>query len=515
MITTFAGNGTPTFAGDGGPATAASLYLPAGIAVDGAGNVYIADVGNSRIREVSAVTGFITTVAGNATSGFAGDGGLATAASLNLPFGVAVDSAGNLYIGDFGNDRVRKVTAATGIITTIGGNGAGGFGGTPDNGTTPATSAAIDTPQGVAVDAGGNVYINDYDGDRIRKITAATGFISTVAGDLAGGYTASQDTGTTAATATSINGPAGAAVDSAGNLYVVDQLNNRIRKVTAAAAPLKFANTNVNATSATQTVTVNNAGNASLTFAIPGTGQNPSLSSNFTLGNSSTCITLTNSSSNSVSLAAGASCNEVLSYSPTITGSVTGNLIFTDNNLNATNATQTVVLTGATASTLTVSVVGQNVPQGTSSITLEFTVGYGGNTAPTGTPTLTVNGSATNVGAVACRSKAGHLNCTATYNPSSLTPGAYTITATQPADATPYAQTSATGTLTIIGSPGSQVARPVHVSAPVAAAAPGFAVRPVQLPVPLLVAPGFNLDTTSDFFDDSSTKKPEADKPKQ
>ena len=250
------------------------------------------------------------------------------------------------------------------------------------------------------------------------------------------------------------------AVDGAGNLYIDDDDNNRIRKVTAGAAALSFPNTAVGGTSATQTVNLNNIGNTALTVSIPGTGQNPSQSSYFTQSNSSTCPLVYSSSSSAGTLASGATCTEILSYSPTVSGSVTGNLIFTDNSLNATKAVQTVVETGSTLSTLSISVIGQNVPQGTSSITLEFIVGYGGNTAPTGTPTLTVNGSATNVSAIACTVKTGHNNCTATYNPSSLAPGLYTITATQPADSN-YSATSANGTLTITGT------SPVIFSSPV------------------------------------------------
>src|SRR5207247_899789 len=121
IITTVAGDGSATFAGDGGAATSASLNGPFGVALDASGNLYVADLNNYRIRKVAAATGIITTVAGNGSPAFAGDGGTATSASLDSPTGVALDASGNLYIADFGNQRIRKVAAATGIITTVAG----------------------------------------------------------------------------------------------------------------------------------------------------------------------------------------------------------------------------------------------------------------------------------------------------------------------------------------------------------------------------------------------------------
>jgi len=144
IITTVAGNGTAGFSGDGGPATAAQLDGPGGVAVDGSGNLFIADLADSRVRKVD-VTGMITTVAGDGTPGFSGDGGSATAAQLAFPFDVAIDSLGNLYIADSNNHRIRMVNAA-GIITTVAGDGTFGFSG--DGG--PATTAQLNTPVGIA-----------------------------------------------------------------------------------------------------------------------------------------------------------------------------------------------------------------------------------------------------------------------------------------------------------------------------------------------------------------------------
>ena len=218
VLAVVAGNGAPGFSGDGGPASSASLGQPFGVAVDSAGNLYIADTPNNRIRKVSG--GTITTVAGNGAYAFSGDGGPATSASLNQPFGVAVDSAGNLYIADSDNNRIRKVSGGT--ITTVAGNGVGGFSG--DGG--PATGASLNAPLGVAVDSAGKLYIADSWNYRIRKVTGGT--ITTIAGNENGGF--SGDGGP--ATNASLGGPFGVAIDSFGNLYIADFENNRIRKVT-------------------------------------------------------------------------------------------------------------------------------------------------------------------------------------------------------------------------------------------------------------------------------------------
>ena len=220
IITTVAGNGTGAYSGDGGFATNASLYYPSGVAFDAIGNLYIADFENSRIRKVDT-NGVITTVAGNGSATYAGDGGAATNASLYYPFGVAFDASGNLYIADYDNTRIRKVDT-NGIITTVAGNGSNGFSG--DGGA--ATNASIRLPSGVAFDASRNLYIADYGNNRIRKVDT-NGIITTVAGN--GSATYAGDGG--AATNASLSAPNGVALDVFGNLYIADSGNERIRKV--------------------------------------------------------------------------------------------------------------------------------------------------------------------------------------------------------------------------------------------------------------------------------------------
>ena len=217
-IETVAGTGTSGFSGDGGPATAAQLSWPEGVALDAAGNLYIADI-TSRIRKVG-VDGNISTVAGTGIFGFSGDGGPATSAQLSWPESVAVDTAGNLYIADLRNYRIRKVDA-TGVISTVAGTGIFGYSG--DGG--PATSAQLANLYSVAVDSAGNLYIAGN--HHIRKVDASTGNISTVAGSGEQGY--SGDGGP--ATAAQLTFPDGVEVDAAGNLYIADTGNRCIRKV--------------------------------------------------------------------------------------------------------------------------------------------------------------------------------------------------------------------------------------------------------------------------------------------
>ena len=227
IIATVAGGGGEG-PGDNGPATKAQMMQPVSVALDGAGNLYIADSQDQRVRKVDA-TGVITTLAGTGNRDFSGDGGPAATAGLNTPSGVAVDTAGNVYIADRLNHRIRRVTAA-GIITTFAGTGTASFSG--DGG--PATSATLNSPDAVAVDGAGNVYISDTNNRRIRKVTPA-GTITTVAG---GGLVGGNFGDGGPATSASLALPNGVAVDGAGNVFIADSNHGRVRKVLSAAGPV-------------------------------------------------------------------------------------------------------------------------------------------------------------------------------------------------------------------------------------------------------------------------------------
>ena len=223
VITTIAGDSVQGYNGDNIAATTAKLYGPYSTAVDTAGNLYIADLDNNRVRKVNTA-GIITTIAGNGVAGYSGDDSAATLAKLDGPAGVAVDASGNVYIADDYNSRIRKVNTS-GIITTIAGTGVNGYSG--DNG--PSTAAEINDPHGIAVDAIGNVYICDELNSRVRIINIM-GIITTIAGTGLPGYSGDN----TEATSAEIDHPYGVAVDLTGNIYFTEWTNNCVRKINTA-----------------------------------------------------------------------------------------------------------------------------------------------------------------------------------------------------------------------------------------------------------------------------------------
>ncbi len=236
IITTIAGNGIQGYSGDGGQATAAQLNYPRGVSFDGLGNLYITEAFNNRIRKVNS-SGIINTFAGTGAAGYSGDGGLASAAKLYTPYVSIFDAIGNMYIADYDNNRVRKINTA-GIISTFAGNGTGGY--TGDGGQ--ATAAELYTPVALAFDAIGNLIISDGSNHRIRKVNSL-GIISTIAGTGVGGF--SGDCGQ--ATAAQLNRPFGIAIDAVGNLYIGDSWNNRVRMVNTSGIITTIAGTGLGA----------------------------------------------------------------------------------------------------------------------------------------------------------------------------------------------------------------------------------------------------------------------------
>jgi len=225
VMSTVAGTGVSGFGGDGGPATAARLGLTPflnSVTTDSAGNLYVADTGNHRIRRVITASGVIVSIVGAGTAGFSGDGGQAATAQLFFPSGISFDAGGNLFIADAGNQRIRRVASA-GLTSTVAGNGVRADAG--DGG--PALSASMSIPNDVALDAAGNIYIADSFNHRVRRVAAGTGVMTTIAGDGALGF--SGDGGP--ATAARLRFPSGVAVDASGTIFIADNANDRIRTV--------------------------------------------------------------------------------------------------------------------------------------------------------------------------------------------------------------------------------------------------------------------------------------------
>lgn len=477
VVTVFAGTGTGGFAGDGGLATAAQLHSPVDVAFDSAGNLYIADFSNNRIRMVTPA-GIISTVAGSSTTtGFGGDGGLATSALLNAPWGVALDSANNLYIADSGNNRIREVNASTKNIATIAGTGTASF--TGDGGL--ATAATLNGSRGVVVDPSGNIYIADYSNHRIRKITNGT--ITTVVGT---GSTAYNGEGL-AGTSTNLYYPAGVALDAAGSLYfsntnnyrvqrfsngVVNTVagistnlyngdgipantagmlypfkvtvdasgnifigdgNSRVREVVAAAASLAFGNQGNGTTSAAKSVTLINTGATSVSI----TGIVASASFSLQTTGSTSCAV--------GNLASGQSCTIVVTFSPATLGAITGTVTVSDN-----GTTQVIQLTGTgtlAPSTTTIALVPNPIAlAANTTATVQVTTSSTVTAIPTGTVSLATG--TTSLGTATLSGGSATLQFG-----SALNPGTYPVIATYSGDTNFLPSTSAAAPLAVNGLP--------------------------------------------------------------
>jgi hypothetical protein len=439
-ISIVAGTGTSGSSGDSASALSAELNAPTGVAIDPAGNLYIADAGNNRIREVSANTGTITTIAGTGTAGYTGDAGTATAATLNNPTGIAIDNAGILYIADTGNNALRAFVPNGGIIVTLAGNGTAGYsgdGGSPqsaamnaptavtvdnagniyvaDTGNAvirsivpivsgimnfqanistyagiaggsansgdgePATAAYFLTPSGLAVDAAGNLYIAA--GNQVRMVSAATGTITTVAGDgTSGSYSGEGGSALDAVLPSSADN---LTVDQVGNIYLSETGGNRIVEIAGStAATIAFGSQTFNTTSLPQSVTLYNSGNQPLNLT------NIVVPVAFSLSTSSS-----DACTNTTVLASGASCTLMVTFTPPSVANYSSQITITDNALNSASSIQTIQVTGigvdhlnATTTTLTYSPANPAYGQ---SVTLTATVA--GGSSPTGSVNFVIN----------------------------------------------------------------------------------------------------------------------------
>ena len=362
-ITTFAGTGTYGFSGDGAAATAAQLALPSGVAVDTTGNIYIADTNNHRIRKVSG--GTIATLAGDGEQNYTGDGATGTSATLDSPTGVAVDTAGNIYVADRHNQRIRELSVS-GTITTLVGSGAPTFAGSFSGDGASATAATLAKPTGVSVDASGNVYIADTNNQRIREV--GNGAIATTVGTGDQGF--SGDNGP--ATAAALNTPKYAITDASGNLAIADTLDQRIR---AGALPiLSFGSQIIGLASTPQSITLANTGSASIPVSsIAFTGA-------FTTITGGSCAAIP------IALSPGASCTEDIAFLPVATGAATGSVVFGGTGV----VPQTILLTGtgAQASTTTTLTSSDTSPFVNQLVTFIATITPAGAGTPTGTVTF-------------------------------------------------------------------------------------------------------------------------------
>ena len=304
VMTTVAGNGTAGSTGDGGLATSAKLNGPADVFIDSSNNIYVADGGNNKIRKVTASTGYISTVVGNGTAGSTGDGGAPLSAELSNPQGVTLDSAGNIYIGDAGNNKIREVTKSTGYISTVAGNGTAGYSG--DGGA--AINAEINGYFEVSIDSSGNIYIGDWYNNRVRMVNIGTGIITTIAGNGTSGYSGNGGPATSA----QLNSPNGSAFDSSGNLYIAEGFAGVVQKILLNPA---FPTTTLGSSSAAQNFFLQTT--TAETIATNGitAQQSQGGKQEFSVGSVSGC-TLNGSTSNPI----GTVCTVPITFSPAYPG---------------------------------------------------------------------------------------------------------------------------------------------------------------------------------------------------
>jgi large repetitive protein len=419
IITTVAGTpGVSGYSGNGGPATSATLSFSdgtGGLAFDTAWNLYIADTGNSAIREVNAATGYISTVVGTGVPGYNGDNILATGAQLSGPANISIGSDGSLYIADLSNQRVRKVTAATGMITTIAGTGTQGF--TGDGGI--ATAAEVNAPAAVLLDPAGNIYIADSGNNRIRKIAVTTGDIQTISGSTEG---ETGDVGP--ANLATMYGPSSLFFDQSGNLIFSDMFNNRVREIYASVAILPvYPTMRVGKVSAPQIQGLENDGNADLTIGTP-VFVNAQLDPATTTCNADSTLTFNTLGSND--------CNFGVDFAPTVTGDLVDGTVTAPS--SASNSPGVINLSGevltvqpttvSLTSSLNPSLVGEAVK-------FTATISAGGDVT-TGTVTFFNGGTAI----AGCSDVTQAPNETATCTTSVLPLGSNSITASYSGDAT-------------------------------------------------------------------------------
>jgi hypothetical protein len=433
-ISTFAGNGTAGYSGDGGAATGASLYSPRGVAVDATGIVYIADTNNHVVRKVSG--GNISTIAGNAQQqGFYADNGAGTTAGLDTPTAVLVDASGKVYVADSNNHRVRLLTGST--LSTFAGNGTPGFSGDG----AAASSAMIDFPLGVSMDLSGNLYIADSNNHVVRRV-GGNGTITTIAGDAEQGF--SGDAG--APNAASLDTPSGV-LPLNGNVYVADRNNQRVRRTDA--TTLVFADQIVGTLSPVQSVTVSNSGNATLTLA----SLAPS-SASFALAASGSC-----GAAFPISILSSANCTLDIVFDPATVGLISGTLTLTN---NAAGSPETIQVSGTGLQDGTTMALISSLPVSNVNNPVTFTATLTPTTptsAPTPTGTVVFTDGATNLGSIAVSAGAASLTT------STLGAGSHTITATYAGD-TLYTGSSAMVVQKVIGPPDIQLLSSLNPSTP-------------------------------------------------